>query len=229
MPKILLIDDDRDLVQMITEWLDAANYNYEIAHDGRVGWEFIRQGVYDVIVIDWNLPGMEGPDICRKYRASKGITPIIMLTGKGQIEDKETGLDAGADDYLTKPFSLKELMARIRAQLRRQTGKFANTIKVGDLEMDTTEHRITMGGEPIRLQPKDFAVLELFMRHPGEVFSSDSILQRVWNLDGDVGSDAVRTSIKRLRKALDKSENESDSLIGNIPRVGYRLRAQRQL
>lgn len=152
-----------------------------------------------------------------------------MLTGKGQIEDKETGLDAGADDYLTKPFSLKELMARIRAQLRRQTGKFANTIKVGDLEMDATEHRITMGGEPIRLQPKDFAVLELFMRHPGEVFSSDSILQRVWNLDGDVGSDAVRTSIKRLRKALDKSENESDSLIENIPRVGYRLRAQRQL
>jgi two-component system OmpR family response regulator len=95
--------------------------------------------------------------------------------------------------------------------------------------MDATEHRITMGGEPVRLQPKDFAVLELFMRHPGEVFSSDSILQRVWNLDGDVGSDAVRTSIKRLRKALDKSENESDSIIENIPRVGYRLRAQRQV
>lgn len=228
MPKILLIDDDRDLIEMVKEWLDASNYNYEVAYDGREGWEFIRQGIYDVIVVDWNLPGMEGPEICRKYRAQKGITPIIMLTGKGQIEDKETGLDSGADDYLTKPFSIKELMARIRAQLRRQTGKFAQTIVVGNLEMDSTEHRLFKSGEPIKLQPKDFAVLELFMRHPGEVFSSDSILQRVWNLDAEVGSDAVRTSIKRLRKALDGSENEVDSLIENIPRVGYRLKVPRR-
>ena len=138
MPKILLIDDDKDLVEMVKEWLEAANYNYEIAHDGKAGWEFLRQGIYDVIVIDWNLPGMEGPEICRKFRANRGTTPIIMLTGKTQIEDKETGLDSGADDYLTKPFSIKELMARIRAQLRRQNGKFAQTIKVGDLEMAPT-------------------------------------------------------------------------------------------
>lgn len=226
MPKILLIDDDKDLVEMVKEWLEASNYNYEIAHDGKAGWEFLRQGIYDVIVIDWNLPGMEGPEICRKFRANKGTTPIIMLTGKTQIEDKETGLDSGADDYLTKPFSIKELMARIRAQLRRQNGKFAQTIKVGDLEMDAHEHRLSKNGVEIHLQPKDFAVLELFMRHPGDVFSSDSILQRVWNLDAEVGSDAVRTSIKRLRKALDKSEDEAVSIIENIPRVGYRLRPQ---
>lgn len=226
MPKILLIDDDKDLVEMVKEWLEAANYNYEIAHDGKAGWEFLRQGIYDVIVIDWNLPGMEGPEICRKFRANRGTTPIIMLTGKTQIEDKETGLDSGADDYLTKPFSIKELMARIRAQLRRQNGKFAQTIKVGDLEMAPHEHRLSKNGVEVHLQPKDFAVLELFMRHPGDVFSSDSILQRVWNLDAEVGSDAVRTSIKRLRKALDKSEDEAVSIIENIPRVGYRLRPQ---
>jgi DNA-binding response OmpR family regulator len=150
--------------------------------------------------------------------------PILMLTGKDSMADKIAGLDVGADDYLTKPFSLKELSARVRALLRRPAVVVSNVLELGSLRLDTQKHRLTKDGAEIQLMPRDFALLEFFMRNPDIVFSSEALLNRVWNDESEAGSDALRTSIKRLRKKLDSGDNEADSVIENIPRVGYRFR-----
>lgn len=225
MPKILIVEDDKDLALMIQEWLSADNFGLEVVHDGKAGWEFLRQGYYDAVVLDWELPGMSGVEILKKFRGIKGTTPILMLTGKGQIQDKEEGLDSGADDYLTKPFSMKELSARLRALMRRPRAIATSTIKIGDLEMDLTSHQVTKGGQALHILPKDYALLEFFMRNPNQVFSTEALLQRVWNVDSDAGSDALRTAIKRLRKLIDDNEDET-SMIENIPKVGYRLNSK---
>jgi two-component system, OmpR family, response regulator len=224
--KILLVEDDKDLALLVREWLEAENYSLDIAHDGMEGYEFLRQGHYDVVVLDWDLPRMTGLEICQKYRATKGVAPILMLTGRGQIADKEMGLDAGADDYLAKPFHMRELSARLRALGRRPTTVVSSVLTVGNLELDTVKHRLCKGGVDVHLLPKDFALLEFLMRHPDEIFSSEAILQRVWNLDTEATSDAVRTSVKRLRKKLDESDDEDSSVIENVRRIGYRLRAK---
>ena len=180
---------------------------------------------YDAVVLDWELPGMSGVEILKKFRGMKGTTPILMLTGKGQIQDKEEGLDSGADDYLTKPFSMKELSARLRALMRRPRAIATSTITIGPLEMDLTSHKVTKDGQALHILPKDYALLEFFMRNPNQVFSTEALLQRVWNVDSDAGSDALRTSIKRLRKLIDITE-DGPSMIENIPKVGYRLNSK---
>src|ERR1700733_13636457 len=148
MPKILMVEDDKDLAMIVQDWLKAEFYALDLASDGRTGYEYLQQGDYDLVILDWDLPGMQGVDICRKYRSSGGKAPVLILTGKGQIEEKEEGLDAGADDYLTKPFSMRELSARLRALLRRPATSTSTTIKVGKLEMDASKHTITKNGEP---------------------------------------------------------------------------------
>ena len=227
MPKILLVEDDKDLALLVSQWLQSENYSLDIANDGMEGYEFLRQGHYDVAILDWDLPRMSGVEIVLKYRAAKGITPILMLTGKGAISEKEEGLDAGADDYLPKPFHMRELSARLRALTRRPTTTVSKILTVGNLELDIVKHRLSRDGVDVHLLPKDFALLEFLMRHPDEVFSSEALLQRVWNMDSETTSDAVRTSVKRLRKKLDESENEEESIIENVRRIGYRLRAKR--
>jgi two-component system, OmpR family, response regulator len=226
VPKILLVEDDKDLALLVSEWLHAENYSLDIAHDGKEGYEFLRQGHYDVVILDWDLPRMSGLEICQKYRSNKGVSPILMLTGKSQISEKEQGLDAGADDYLAKPFHMRELSARLRALGRRPTTVVSNVLTVGNLELDAVKHRLSKDGADVHLLPKDFALLEFLMRHPDEIFSSEAILQRVWNLDTEATSDAVRTSVKRLRKKLDESDDEDSSIIENVRRIGYRLRVK---
>lgn len=206
---------------MVSEWLLSESYSLEVVHDGAVGFEFLRQGHYDLVILDWDLPSMSGIDILRKYRAAKFATPVIMLTGKGQIQDKETGLDTGADDYLTKPFSMKELSARIRALLRRPVQAVSHNLCVGKLELDPIKHLARFEGKEIRLLPKDFQLLEFLMRNPDQVFSTEALLQRVWNIDTEATSDALRTAIKRIRQAI----NDDGTTIENVPRIGYRLRS----
>jgi DNA-binding response OmpR family regulator len=227
LPKILLVEDDKDLTFLIDEWLRSEHFTLDICHDGKEGYEYVRQGQYDLMIIDWDLPGMSGVDICRKYRLSEGKTPILMLTGKSRIDDKEQGLDSGADDYLTKPFHMRELSARLRALARRPAATVGNLLKVGALEMDFTSHKLYKNGEEVHLTPKEFALLELLMRHPGEVFSTEAILQRVWSMETESTSDAVRTAVRRIRQKLDESDDESSSLIEGIRKVGYRLRIAR--
>jgi DNA-binding response OmpR family regulator len=224
MARILLVEDDKDQATTIEEWLSSEHHNVVISYDGEEGQYRIENDNFDVIVLDWDLPKITGLEILKRYRMKKGSAPVIMLTGKGTISDRESGLDGGADDYLTKPFSLRELSARIRALLRRPGEVKSNVVTVGKFVLDPVKHRVTKDGEEVQLLPRDFALLEFFMRNVDVVFSTDALLQRVWEDDSDATSDALRTAIKRLRKKLDEGEDETKSVIENIPRVGYRMR-----
>jgi len=223
MCKILLVEDDKDLTVVVGDWLNSQNHQVEIVHDGFDAYDCLLNNKYDLVILDWHLPGLPGVDVCRQYRAEGGGAPVLLLTGKGLVDDKMHGLEAGADDYLTKPFSLRELSARLRALYRRAGNSYQATLKVGRLEMDPTMHMLWKDAVPKHLLPKDFAVLEFLMRHPNEVISSQDILRRVWSVDTEVSSDAVRTSIKRLRKKLDDGAEENFSVIQTVSRVGYRL------
>ena len=224
MAKILLVEDDLEMAETISNWLKSEHYEVIHCDNGTDASDRLSAQTFDLGIFDWELPGMTGIELCRKFRSSKGTMPVLMLTGKDSTADKITGLDVGADDYMAKPFSLKELSARVRALLRRPSAVVSNVLELGALRLDTQKHRLTKDGAEVQLMPRDFALLEFFMRNPDIVFSSEALLNRVWNDDSDAGSDALRTSIKRLRKKLDSGENESDSIIENIPRVGYRFR-----
>ena len=223
MPKILLVEDNKDLTTLINVSLKQ-DYAIDIVHNGGEGLECLRTGRYDVVILDWELPELSGPEICRQFRASGGTTPVLMLTGKSHIAEKEQGLDAGADDYLTKPFDMRELAARLRALARRPAARPSAALTFLDLHIDPVRHSLKKGDEEIHLLKKDFALLEFLMRYPEEIFGTETILERVWSYDSEVTADAVRTSIKRIRKALDQSADESESIIENVRRVGYRLR-----
>lgn len=225
MAKILFVEDDAGLAEMVLEWLQFEHHAVEWIDNGKEGMERLRFSHYDIIILDWKLPCLSGLDICKQYRSDGGGIPIIMLTALDTISNKEIGLDAGADDYLTKPFSVKELAARIRALLRRPLRASSNILTVQSLTLDPSKYRVTKDGAELHLLPKEFALLEFLMRHPGEVFSSDALLHRVWHTDSDASSDAVRTCLKRLRKKLDNGEGEDNSIIQTVARVGYRLRS----
>jgi DNA-binding response OmpR family regulator len=225
MARILLVEDDRDLSATVESWLTSEHHNVVCAYDGDEAEQRMKYDAFDVIVLDWDLPVMSGVELLKRFRSNKGMTPIIMLTAKGSISDREKGLDSGSDDYLTKPFSLKELSARIRALLRRPSQVVSDVLTVGNISLDPVKHRVTRNGVEVQLLPRDFSLLEFFMRNVDVVFSSDALLQRVWEDDSDATSDALRTSIKRLRKKLDDSEDEGTSFLETIPRVGYRMKA----
>lgn len=224
MTKILVVEDDNEMRLAIAKWLQAERHEVVSAGDGEEGLSLLQTDSFDLVVLDWDLPSMSGVDVSKKYRAGKGRAPILMLTGKESIADRVTGLDAGADDYLTKPFSLKELSARVRALLRRPPVVAADKLVVGDLTLDTVKYRLLKKGVEVQLMPRDFALLEFLMKNADMVFSVDALLARVWNNDSEATGDALRTSIKRLRRKLDDGEDESKSVLENIPRVGYRLR-----
>jgi DNA-binding response OmpR family regulator len=224
MAKILIVEDDQDLATMVIDWLKFEHYSVEHVNNGTDGLDHLRASEYDAVILDWELPGLTGIEICRTFRAEGGVTPVIMLTGKDAVSEKETGLDSGADDYLTKPFNMKELAARLRAVLRRPAGLLDNMLKVRDIELEPTKYLVKKGGVEITLLPREFSLLEFFMRHPNQVFSSDALIQRVWMSDSDATGDAIRTCLKRLRKKLDDSD-EANPIIQTVHGVGYRLRA----
>ncbi len=223
MAKILLVEDDENLCFTMSHWLTVdQRYVVEVVNNGRDGLERVLYGHYDVIVLDLNLPEVDGLEICKQYRAKGGTTPIIMLTGRGSIVDRELGLDTGADDYLSKPFSMKELAARLRAVMRRPATWVPDILKVGNITLNPKSCEVTKNGEPVQLSPIDYALLEFLMRHPEEVFSSDSLLERVWDSDKDATAEALRTSVKRIRKKLD--DEGVESIIETVHRVGYKLK-----
>jgi len=193
----------------------------EVVHTGPDGRERLLFYEYDLVILDWDLPTISGLDICKEFRSRGGKTPVIILTGKGQLQEKETGLDAGADDYLTKPFEMRELMARVRSLLRRPTGYSDTVLEVGDIVLDQTIFRVTRGGEEIRLLPKEFALLEFFMRHKGQQFSAEAVLNRVWPSESDATPESFRTCLKRLRQKIDVEGRPS--IIEFVHGLGYRI------
>lgn len=222
--KILLVEDDQEIAKTIVSWLEAERYDVTHSSRGDDGLALLKDGNYDMAILDWELPGIGGIDICKAYRQTKGTMPIIVLTGKSMIADRVEGLDAGADDYLTKPFSLKELSARVRALLRRPAAVVETVLQVGDLTLDPLKYRVVKKGLEVHLMPRDFSLLEFFMRNVDMVFGAEALLQRVWSDDKEATQDSLRNSIKRLRQKLDTGSSEEDSIIENIPRVGYRMR-----
>jgi DNA-binding response OmpR family regulator len=221
MAKILLVEDDRDLAGMVIDWLKFEHHLVEAVHDGEDAVNMLKSYQFDVIILDWQLPKLEGVDVLRNYRTGGGQTPVLMLTGKGAIAEKEVGLDAGADDYLTKPFHMKELSARLRALLRRPGNVTGNVLSARDICLEPATFRVTKGGADIQLLPKEFALLEFLMRHPNQVFSADALLDRVWKSESNVSPETVRTCLKRLRRKIDTEEQ--DSLIQTLHGVGYKL------
>jgi len=221
MAKILIVEDDKQLSSLLVDWLTGEGHVPDPVYKGTDGLERLQFYKYDVVVLDWELPGLSGPEVCKQFRNSGGQTPVIMLTGKKEIEEKETGLDAGADDYLTKPFHMKELSARLRALLRRSPAVSKTMLTAGYLTLNPTSRQVLINDEEISLQPKEFALLEFLMRHPNQPFSAEAILDRVWSSESDAAPDTVRIHIMRLRNKIDLKDKES--MIRTIHRVGYML------
>jgi DNA-binding response OmpR family regulator len=172
--------------------------------------------------MDWEMPEMTGPEVVKAFRSRGMHTPILMLTGKGTLDDKETGFGAGADDYLTKPFALKELILRIDALLRRPPQVISAILQAGELSLDSKARVLKVGERTVHLEPMEFSLLELFVKYPNEAFTYDALLNRVWSSDSDASEDTVRTCVKKLRRKI--SEDPNNSPIETVHRVGYRFR-----
>ena len=223
MSKILIVEDDEMTRNVIVQLMKMEKHAAEGVADGDTALEYMRGSDYDLVIIDWGIPGLTGLDLCHQYRALGGKALVLMLTGRNAPLDKVAGLDSGADDYLTKPCDMRELAARVRALLRRigASEQVSDVLTVGDISLDRKLFKVTRAGKQVDLIAKEFAILELFMRSPGGVFSPDAILDRVWTTD-DIGSaETLRTHIKNLRKKLNV-EGIPDP-IKTIHGVGYKL------
>lgn len=221
--RILLVDDDELLTQTLTNYLTSQHYAVDVAIDGEAGWDYTQVADYDLIVLDINLPKLDGVRLCQKLRQNKCNSPILLLTGKGDSSDKIMGLDAGADDYLVKPCNPEELSARIRALLRRQNPSANPFLEWGGLCLDPGACEVTYQGQLLLLSPKEYSLLELFLRNPQRIFNSSIILEHLWGFENAPGEETIRTHIKRLRRKL-KSVG-ADDLIDTVYGMGYRLKA----
>jgi DNA-binding response OmpR family regulator len=221
MAKLLVVEDDQTLAGMLRDRLEAEHHRVELLHNGKDARDLLMVQEFDLIILDWELPGMCGVDICADLRSSRINTPVLMLTGKSSITDKVTGLNAGADDYLLKPFNSLELVARVTALLRRSTGQTDSVLKAGPIELDAEKFLVTRSGDEISLSRQEFALLEFLMRNMNRVFSPETLLERVWITDSEASPAAMRQCLKRLRSKIDVDGQES--IIRTVHGVGYKL------
>lgn len=219
MAKILIIEDDKVLSKMIVEWLTSQHHSVEQAYAGGDGLERLRFYKFDLVILDLELPQMSGIEILRQFRLHSGKIPVLILTGKSEFSNKELGFDAGADDYVTKPFHIKELAARVHALLRRSHYGNQEILRFRHIELNTGSAEVKAMGNSVRLLPKELDLLGFFMRHPNEYFTSEVLLERLWP-GQDVSLDAIFTCVKRLRQKLDV---EGASIITNTRGLGYKL------
>jgi DNA-binding response OmpR family regulator len=221
MSKILIVEDNKNLADKLRDFLQFQKHVVDVAYDGEDGWQLLQAYKYDLLILDWEMPGMTGPQLCVKYRESGGMCSILMLTGNVTIDDKEIGLDSGADDYLCKPFDMRELSARINALSRRAAVIVPSKITIGNLTVDSVSHRVTRDGQQLHLQPKEFAILEFLMKNPNGIFNAKALLERLWNADSEVSEETIRGYIKTLRK---KVTDEHDSCpIKTVHGLGYKI------
>jgi DNA-binding response OmpR family regulator len=219
--RVLVVDDDRKLASMVRRELTDDGYAVDVAHDGEEGLGFADAGVYDLILLDVAMPGMDGLTVCRRLRERKIGTPVLMLTARDGVVDRVSGLDSGADDYLVKPFSFRELGARIRALLRRGVPGRDTVLRVADVEVDTVAHEVRRGGRPVELTSKEYAILEHFLRNPNRVLSRDQIAEHAWNYDFEAESNIIDVYIGNLRRKLD--DHGEAPLLRTVRGVGYKL------
>lgn len=219
--RILVVEDDKKVGRFLEKGLQEEQYAVDICRNGADALYYAQTNTYDVIILDIMLPGKDGFTICREMRENSILTPVIMLTAKDTVEDKISGLSEGADDYLTKPFSFEELLARIRALLRRNQDYKTKVLKAGDLEMDPVRRLVTRAGKKIILTGKEYALLEYLLRNKGRIVTPVMILEHIWDMDYDGVSNIVNVYINHLRNKIDK--DSSVKLIKTIRGHGYQI------
>jgi two-component system, OmpR family, response regulator len=221
--RLLVVEDDPSMVDLLRRALEREAYAVDVVGTGDEALWAVAEHPYDAVVLDVMIPAPDGFTVVRRLRASGQQVPVLMLTARDAVGDRVTGLDAGADDYLTKPFAITELFARVRALVRRGPAARPPHLVVGDLALDPSTHRATRSGRKLELTPKAFALLEYFMHRPGQVVSRAELLEHVWDFAFDGSSNVVDAYVSRVRDAVDKPFD--DPLIETVRGVGYRLRA----
>jgi len=221
--RILIVEDEPGIANFVRQGLSEAGYAVDVARDGEEGLAYALAADYDALVLDIMLPEMDGLELLRELRHRGRKTPTLMLTARDTVDDRVEGLDAGADDYLVKPFAFPELLARVRALLRRPPLQMGTVLAVGDLEMDTASREVRRGDRLIELSPREYAVLEYLMRHPNQVLTRTQIGEHVWNFDFFHESNVVDVYIGYLRRKIDRGSDLA--VIHTVRGVGYRLSA----
>jgi len=221
--RILVVEDERRIAAFIKRGLEEESYAVDVAYDGEEALDWTAVVDYDLILLDVLLPKMDGVQVCRELRAKGSQVPVLMLTARDAIEDRISGLDSGADDYLVKPFAFQELLARIRALWRRSGQAKTTRLHVGGLVLDTITHRADREGKVIELTAREYGLLEFLMRHPGQALSRTRIAEHVWNYDFYTTSNVVDVYIRNLRRKVDRGFEEK--LIKTVRGVGYKIEA----
>lgn len=219
--RLLVIEDERKIARIITESLKREKYAVDAAYDGEEGFNLADSQPYDLLIVDRMLPGLEGTEIVKKLRENGKNMPILFLTALSTTEDKTLGLDVGADDYLTKPFAIDELLARVRALLRRPPIQQPDILKIDDLQIDKQQQTVTRAGKNIDLTNKEYALLEYLMQHSNQILSKETLIDHVWDFDADILPNNVEAYIKNLRQKIDKPFKKQ--LIKTVRGFGYRI------
>ncbi|WP_073069813.1 response regulator transcription factor [Phormidesmis priestleyi] len=219
---ILLVEDEVKLARFVELELVSEGYTVSVAHDGMTGLTLAREATLDLAILDWMLPGLSGLELCRRLRSTGSKVPVILLTARDEVNDRVAGLDAGADDYVVKPFSIEELLARIRAHLRRVQEGDEEALQFNTLRLNRKTREVYRGTRSIDLTAKEFDLLEYLLRHPRQVFTRDQILENVWGYDFMGDSNIIEVYIRYLRLKLE--ENQESRLLHTIRGVGYTLR-----
>jgi hypothetical protein len=221
--RLLVIEDERKIARVISESLKREKYAVDISNDGEEGFNLADSQPYDLLIVDRMLPGMEGAEIVKNLRKNGKNMPILFLTALGTTEDKTFGLDVGADDYLVKPFAIDELLARVRALLRRPPIQQPDVLKIADLTIDKQQQTVMRAGKTIDLTSKEYALLEYLMQHPNQILSKETLINHVWDFDADILPNNVEAYIKNLRQKIDKPFKKQ--LIKTVRGFGYRIEA----
>ncbi len=228
--RILLVEDDRDLTEVVTLHLQSEGYEAVSVHDGRAGVQAFQQGEWDMVLLDWMLPGISGMDVLRTIREKNRQIPVLMLTARGEETDKVLGLELGCDDYMTKPFSLRELTARMKVLLRRielarsiaEGGEHDRVLEFGSLQIDNAKRRVSVDGEPVQLTLKEYDLLFTLAAKPGRTFSRRQLLDLVWDQDSDVYEHTVNSHVNRLRGKVENNPNRPRYIL-TVWGIGYRF------
>lgn len=219
--KLLVIEDEKKIANLINNGLHEQGYTVDVFHDGVEGLRQATSEPYDAIVLDIMLPGLDGLSVLRSLREKKIATPVMILTARGEVNERVDGLNAGADDYMSKPFSMDELVARLRALMRRVTGESISFYKAGDLSMNLVSREVLRGTRKVTLTPREFRLLEYLMRAADQVLTRTQIIERVWEYHFDPGTNLVDVYIQRLRRKID--DGETHKMLQTIRGVGYSI------
>lgn len=219
--RILVADDEREITKAIRVVLERQNYTVDVVDNGEDALAYAQGGTYDCIVLDIMMPGIDGLTVLRTLRLAGSAVPVLLLTARGELDDRVAGLEAGADDYLAKPYAMTELLARVKALLRRSGGYAMETVQVGNLCLNCSSYELSTSAQTVKLNNKEFQIMELFMKNPKRVFSTEDLMRKCWSWESEAEINVVWTNIGNLRRKL--AQLGSDVEIGSIRGVGYQL------